>query len=83
MALPHPVWILLGFAPLSAFCLPPIWTQPEQVHLSYPGGYLGSSLVLGIFFLFDLKLVKLFRSKSAGSSKEMLKFYRSKIIELK
>lgn len=57
MAPLHPVWILLGFAPLSTFCLPPIWTQPEQVHLSYPGEQfqLFSSAV-NIFHFFDFGL---------------------------
>uniref|UniRef100_A0A3B3V190 Purple acid phosphatase n=1 Tax=Poecilia latipinna TaxID=48699 RepID=A0A3B3V190_9TELE len=36
--------VLLSFAPLLVLSVPPIWTQPEQVHLSYPG-VLGSMVV--------------------------------------
>ncbi|XP_028294068.1 acid phosphatase type 7 isoform X2 [Gouania willdenowi] len=31
------VWAFLGLAPLLVMSVPPIWTQPEQVHLSYTG----------------------------------------------
>ncbi|KAM6969592.1 acid phosphatase type 7 [Tautogolabrus adspersus] len=33
----HAAWALLSLAPLFVLGVPPIWTQPEQVHLSYPG----------------------------------------------
>uniref|UniRef100_A0A3B3XH88 Purple acid phosphatase n=2 Tax=Poecilia mexicana TaxID=48701 RepID=A0A3B3XH88_9TELE len=36
--------VLLSFAPLLVLSVPPIWTQPEQVHLSYPG-VLGSMVL--------------------------------------
>lgn len=32
-----PAFVLLSLAPLLVLGVPPIWTQPEQVHLSYPG----------------------------------------------
>lgn len=32
--------LLLSFAPLLVLSVPPIWTQPEQVHLSYAGRFL-------------------------------------------
>lgn len=28
---------VLSLGPLLVLSFPPIWTQPEQVHLSYPG----------------------------------------------
>uniref|UniRef100_A0A8D3C4V7 Purple acid phosphatase n=1 Tax=Scophthalmus maximus TaxID=52904 RepID=A0A8D3C4V7_SCOMX len=33
----HAACALLSLAPLLVLSVPPIWTQPEQVHLSYPG----------------------------------------------
>lgn len=33
----HAACALLSLAPLLVLGVPPIWTQPEQVHLSYPG----------------------------------------------
>ena len=33
----HTACALLSLAPLLVLGVPPIWTQPEQVHLSYPG----------------------------------------------
>ncbi|KAK5604223.1 Acid phosphatase type 7 [Crenichthys baileyi] len=33
----HAAYVLLSFAPLLVLSVPPIWTQPEQVHLSYAG----------------------------------------------
>uniref|UniRef100_A0A3Q3VUA8 Purple acid phosphatase n=1 Tax=Mola mola TaxID=94237 RepID=A0A3Q3VUA8_MOLML len=40
----HTACALLSLAPLLVLGVPPIWTQPEQVHLSYPG-VPGSMLV--------------------------------------
>ncbi|TKS86515.1 Acid phosphatase type 7 [Collichthys lucidus] len=37
MAPVHAACALLSLAPLLVLGVPPIWTQPEQVHLSYPG----------------------------------------------
>ncbi|CAL1575027.1 unnamed protein product [Knipowitschia caucasica] len=37
MKLLYAVCHLLSLAPWLVCCVPPIWTQPEQVHLSYPG----------------------------------------------
>lgn len=33
----HAVCALISLAPLLVLSVPPIWTQPEQVHLSFPG----------------------------------------------
>lgn len=37
MALVYTAFLLLNLFPFLVVGLPPIWTQPEQVHLSYPG----------------------------------------------
>ncbi|XP_046711142.1 acid phosphatase type 7 isoform X2 [Silurus meridionalis] len=55
-------------------CMPPIWSQPEQVHISYPG-VKGSMLVTWITFNYTESLVeyglwggKLFSHTSKGHS---------------
>lgn len=42
----HVACALLSLTPLFVLAVPPIWTQPEQVHLSYPGMCLRCHITL-------------------------------------
>lgn len=45
----HAVCALLSLAPMLVLSVPPIWTQPEQVHLSYPGQCMNCLYRLHVF----------------------------------
>lgn len=51
MAPVHAACALLSLAPLLVLGVPPIWTQPEQVHLSYPGKCLNCLQRPHVFFI--------------------------------
>ena len=68
MAPVHAACVLLSLAPLLVLGVPPIWTQPEQVHLSYPGKCLNCFHQLHVFSFGDT----IFRSVQQTSIQQVV-----------
>ena len=56
----HAACTLLGLAPLLVLGVPPLWTQPEQVHLSSAGQCLNNLSRSCVFSLRETDLVFFF-----------------------
>ncbi|KAM8833994.1 acid phosphatase type 7 isoform 1-T1 [Synchiropus picturatus] len=98
MLLVFEVLFLLSVGPLLVLSVPPIWTQPEQVHLSYPG-VAGSIMVTWTTFNMSDSTVEygLLGSRvfeftasgnvslfvDSGSEKRKLYIHRVMIVDLK